>query len=115
MITWFFSLIITKCSLDSPQHPLQNSIMHEFQLVFEYIDGSVFKTINHIRHHLDVVCKGKYNLSIEFNNKQNKLANMYQLRGAPALVNTANKQVIYGSVVSRKEIKGILSEENIDQ
>lgn len=82
--------------------------MHEFLLVFEYIDGSVFKTINHIHHHLDVVCKGKYNLIIEFNNKQNKIANMYQLRGAPALINTTNKHVIYGSVVSRKELKGIL-------
>ncbi len=82
--------------------------MNQFILVFEFMDGSVFKTINHLRNHLDIVCRGKYELNVDFNKKENHLAHKYNLKGAPALINTQNNKVVYGNSIEREELKEIL-------
>lgn len=75
---------------------------HEFLLVFEYIDQSVFKTISNLKHRLDIQCKGRYQLHVGFNNKENGFSRLHNLLGAPALINLKTQQVVYGDF-RRKE------------
>lgn len=70
--------------------------MRDFFLIFEYTDESVFHTIHQIRAQLDIQCKGRYNLLVGFNNRQNGLAQIYRLLGAPALINMQNGRIMYG-------------------
>ena len=56
--------------------------MHEFLAVFEHVNESVFESINSLKHQLDIIFKGKYQLKIEFNNENlemvmKKLARWY--------------------------------------
>lgn len=76
--------------------------MHDFLLIFEYADESVFRTIHQLRLHLDIQCKGKYNLHVGFNNPQNGLAQIYNILAAPALINLKNKRIMYGDLFQKE-------------
>ena len=83
-------------------------LMEKFLLVFEFMDQSVFKTINQIRNHLDITCRGNYDLQIAFNEKKNQLFKKHHLLGAPALINLNKKKTVYGSTLTRDAVKEIL-------
>ncbi|EKD50287.1 MAG: hypothetical protein ACD_62C00592G0008 [uncultured bacterium] len=85
--------------------------MNEFLLVFEMLDDNVFQTIHYLKNHLNIVCRGKYDLKIEFNQRQNDLSKKYNLRGAPALINLNNHRIVYGSKIDRWQVKKMLENE----
>ncbi|MBF0104655.1 MAG: hypothetical protein HQM16_04945 [Deltaproteobacteria bacterium] len=77
--------------------------MNRFIVFFEFIDESVFQTINNLKYNLDIVFKGRYKLEVTFN--KSDVVKQHHLRGAPALINVKTGQVIYGSFENKSFLK----------
>lgn len=82
--------------------------MHKFLIIFEAIHPMVFKIINHLRHHLDIAYKGKYELSITFHNQDSNIVKKYRLKGTPALIQLNSEQVIYGNFEKKDFLKYLI-------
>lgn len=74
----------------------------KFLVVLDDINSEVFGLLNRLNEHLNLACKGRYELNVDFQSAGNNLAQKHGLRGIPAIINLQNQRVSYGQFRDRE-------------